>query len=98
MLTSCPNNDFFQEISLDAGLDFTHTIGDIELDNIIESVGGGAAFLDFDQDGYLDVFVCNGRWVDGFSKGEKPETPAGNRLYHNLSGWNIRRCYKKSRR
>lgn len=78
------DNNFFQEISREAGLDFVHTIGDSELDNIIESVGGGAAFLDFDLDGFLDIFVCNGRWIDGFSKGEKSETPFGNRLYHNL--------------
>lgn len=79
-----PNADFFQELAREAGLDFVHTIGDHELDNIIESVGGGASFIDYDQDGYLDVFVCNGRWVEGFSKGEKPVVPEGNHLYRNL--------------
>ncbi len=78
-----PNTDFYQDITIEAGLNFTHSIGDLELDNIIESVGGGSAFLDFDQDGYLDVFVCNGRWVEGFSKGEKSKTPEGNRLFRN---------------
>jgi enediyne biosynthesis protein E4 len=78
-----PSGDFFQEITLQSGPDFTHTIGDDELDNIIESVGGGAAFLDFDQDGFIDLFVCNGTWLEKFSKGRKPELLQGNRLYRN---------------
>jgi enediyne biosynthesis protein E4 len=78
-----PNGDFFQEITPWSGPDFTHTIGDDDLDNIIESVGGGAAFLDYDQDGFIDLFVCNGTWVVGFSKGKKPEQLPGNRLYRN---------------
>jgi hypothetical protein len=78
------DGDYFQEIGSDIGLDFVHSIGDEELDNIIESVGGGAAFLDYDHDGYIDLFVCSGRWIDGFSKGEHPKGNPGNRLYRNM--------------
>jgi hypothetical protein len=78
-----PNNDFYQEIGKDIGLDFVHSIGDNEMDNIVESVGGGAAFLDYDQDGFIDLYVCSGTWIEGFSKGEKPENLPGNHLYHN---------------
>ncbi len=91
-----PNDDFFQDLSYETGLDFMHTIGDMDLDNIIESVGGGVAFIDYDQDGFLDVFLCNGRWVDGFSKGEKPRTPSGNRLYHNLQDGTFEDVSKKA--
>ena len=52
--------DFYQEITKDAGLNFVHSIGAAEMENIVESVGGGAAFIDYDQDGYMDVFTCNG--------------------------------------
>jgi hypothetical protein len=79
-----PDENFFQEVTQEIGLNFIHTIGDNELDNIIESVGGGAAFLDYDKDGFIDLYVCNGRWIDGFSKGEKPEAKTGNRLYKNM--------------
>lgn len=79
------NDDFFQEIGLEIGIDFIHSIGNgtDHLNNIIESSGGGASFIDFDQDGYIDLFLSNGTWIDGFSKGEKPEELPYNHLYRN---------------
>lgn len=44
---------------------------------IIESMGGGCAFFDYDNDGWMDVFIVGGRRIDGFP----PDS--GNRLYHN---------------
>ena len=44
------NSEFFQEVSPHVGVDFKHFIGDDHLDNLVETVGGGAAFLDYDQD------------------------------------------------
>jgi len=78
------NAEFFQEIGQNIGLDFIHSIGATDMGNIIESVGGGAAFLDYDQDGYMDIYTCSGTWVKGFSKSEKTKITAKNHLYHNL--------------
>ena len=75
---------FFQEIGTEIGLDFVHSIGADEMKNIVESVGGGAAFLDYDQDGFMDIYCTSGTWVEGFSKSEKPESLPENHLYHNL--------------
>jgi hypothetical protein len=77
------DTNYFQEIGSVIGLDFVHTIGDDHLDNIIESVGGGAGFLDFDQDGFIDLYVCNGTWIEGFSHSEEPDKLPENRLYRN---------------
>ena len=77
------DEDFFQEIGQEIGLDFAHSIGADHLNNIVESVGGGAAFLDFDQDGYMDIYACSGTWVKGFSKSEEPEELPKNHLYRN---------------
>ena len=79
-----PNDEFFQEIGQEIGLDFVHSIGTDDMKNIVESVGGGAAFFDYDQDGYIDLYTCSGTWVEGFSKSEKPKKLAKNHLYHNL--------------
>jgi len=78
-----PNDDFYQEIGLDIGLDFIHSIGDSELNNIVESSSGGAAFLDYDRDGYLDLYITSGTWIEGLSEGSQPEQMPGNHLYRN---------------
>lgn len=79
------NDDFYQEIGLQIGLEFIHSIGNgtDHLNNIIESSGGGASFLDYDQDGYIDLFLSNGTWIDGFSRGEKPKKLPESVLYRN---------------
>ncbi len=44
---------------------------------ILETIGCGAAFLDYDNDGWLDIFVLNGRTLESIPPG------ATNRLYRN---------------
>lgn len=90
------NTDYYQEIGREIGLDFVHTIGDDHLDNIVESVGGGAAFLDYDQDGFIDIYVCNGTWIEGFSHSEKPSKMPENRLYHNRGDGTFEDVTRKS--
>ncbi len=89
-------DDFYQETSQEAGLDFVHSIGDDDLTNIIQSDGGGAAFFDFDQDGFIDIYVCSGTWLEGFSKSEKPSEMPGNRLYRNRGNGSFEDVTKKA--
>ncbi|MCD6596513.1 MAG: CRTAC1 family protein [Bacteroidales bacterium] len=90
------NGDFFQEIGQEIGLDFVHSIGSDHMKNIVETVGGGAAFLDYDQDGYMDIYMSSGTWVEGFSKSEKPGKLPGNRLYRNQQDGTFEDVTKKA--
>jgi hypothetical protein len=73
-----PFNARFTDVAAQAGLTSPVIYGGIDRkDYIIEVVGCGVAFFDFDNDGWLDILLLSGTRLDG--------TPAGatNRLYKN---------------
>ena len=88
--------NYFQEIGREIGLDFVQSIGGEHLDNIVESSGGGAAFLDYDQDGFIDLYITSGTWLEGFTKSEKPAILPENHLYHNLKNGTFEDVTKKA--
>jgi enediyne biosynthesis protein E4 len=70
----------FTDIAAQAGLKETTVYGGLNSKKyIIETNGCGAAFFDFDNDGWIDVFVMSGTRLDPFPKGKEPT----NRLYRN---------------
>ncbi|MEJ2502699.1 MAG: CRTAC1 family protein [Gemmatimonadota bacterium] len=77
---------WFVDVTEYEGIDFVHTIGDDALSNIVETVGSGAAFLDYDGDGRLDLYLVNASYVDGISEGSPVRADEGSRLYRNLGG------------
>jgi hypothetical protein len=44
---------------------------------IVEEMGGGCAFFDYDNDGWMDIFMVGGRTLEGIPEG------ASNRLWKN---------------
>jgi hypothetical protein len=46
---------------------------------LIETMGGGGAFLDYDSDGWMDIYLVN----VGATPYHKPKTPIRNALYRN---------------
>lgn len=58
----------FADVSATSGVNVPH-VSTPENRYIIESMSGGAAVLDCDGDGFLDVAVVNGSSVDRFKKG-----------------------------
>ncbi|MFC2075680.1 CRTAC1 family protein [candidate division KSB1 bacterium] len=57
----------FTEVAAQAGISFNHTFGDGEMSSILEATGSGCAFLDYDGDGFLDLYVVNGCFLPGIS-------------------------------
>ncbi len=73
-----PFNAFFTDVAAAAGLTAPIIYGGVDKkDFIFETVGCGVAFFDYDNDGWLDIFLLSGTRLDGAPK------EASNRLYKN---------------
>jgi len=71
----------FQNIAQKAGLTkWSHVMGTPETSFILETVGSGVALLDYDNDGWLDIYLVNGSTYDAMSGKGRPPHAA---LFHN---------------
>src|SRR5947208_5892895 len=70
----------FSDIAAQAGLSMRFTFGgETAKKYIVEANGTGVAFVDYDNDGRLDIFLVNGSRLEGYGDGEAPT----NHLYRN---------------
>jgi hypothetical protein len=69
----------FRDITIQAGIHFTHNNGAFGKKWLPETMGPGCAFIDYDNDGYPDIFFVNGEDWPGHTHGGAT-TP---KLYHN---------------
>src|SRR5579871_1198163 len=73
-----PFNAHFVDIADQAGLTQPVIYGGVDHKKyIVETVGCGAAFIDYDNDGWLDIFLPSGTRLEGAPEG------CTNRLYKN---------------
>ena len=75
----------FVDIAKQAGLDkFHHRSGGPEKATILETPGSGVALLDYDNDGWLDIYLLNGSTFPAL-KGKEP-APRAMLLHNNHDG------------
>jgi hypothetical protein len=72
---------YFEDVTEQSGLKLER-IPSAEKRYLIETMGGGVAFLDYDRDGWLDIYLTNTPTVQLFKAGKSGQLPA-NRLYRN---------------
>lgn len=74
----------FTDITAQTGIDVTLTSGKLPSTQILEVKGNGLALIDYNNDGFLDLFVPNGATLDDTENGP------GWRLYENLGNMRFR--------
>jgi hypothetical protein len=78
--TLAPITVAFADLAEQAGLTAVNVSGSEDRKRyILETTGTGVAFLDYDNDGWPDIFLVNGSTLDGFPKGQEPS----NHLFRN---------------
>ncbi|HEX4489381.1 MAG TPA: CRTAC1 family protein [Terriglobales bacterium] len=77
----------FVDMTASSGVNFKHEASFTSEKYLPESMGGGVAMFDYDNDGYLDLFFVNGGQLqDPMPKGAAPDKTQSrfwNRLYRN---------------
>jgi hypothetical protein len=68
----------FRDVTQPSGIRFTHNNGAFGKKFLPETLGPGVAFIDYDNDGWPDIFLANGMDWPGHT--QKHTTP---KLYHN---------------
>ncbi|MGC2403367.1 MAG: CRTAC1 family protein, partial [Acidobacteriaceae bacterium] len=72
--------DLFEEVSAgSSGIHWSHTAGKSRMKYLPESSGAGCAFLDYDNDGWMDIYLVNSGKCDFY----RPTRPIRNALYRN---------------
>jgi len=77
------SNDLFADITFEAGVRFQHQFLHRKIANILLSNGAGGAVLDFDNDGWMDLYLLNWGPLEGVTAKDFGSLRDPNRLYRN---------------
>jgi len=66
----------FTDVAVQAGLGKARNVSGSPASKrfLLEEMGGGVALFDYDNDGWLDIFLVNGWRLEGFPKGQEPHS------------------------
>ena len=74
-----PTYPFVEVPPASSGINWVHNAGKSPLKHLPEISGAGCAFLDYDDDGWMDIYLVNSGQADFYT----PSKPLRNALYHN---------------
>ena len=74
-----PGSVKFTDVTEPAGIHFRHVDGRSGRRYFVENIGSGCAFVDFDNDGAIDIYLVNAADLPGFQS----KSPPVNALYRN---------------
>jgi hypothetical protein len=77
----------FEDATATSGIQFTHSFGAQTLGSLLESTGSGCVWLDYNNDGFPDLYVANGRpleqGIHPYPLKNPPAVAPHNHLYRN---------------
>ena len=84
-----PETPYFKDVTADSGIHHTYHNGEEAGHlSLLESLGGGAALIDYDGDGLLDVLLTGGGYFDGPDRKQIKGYPC--KLYKNLGNFKFK--------
>jgi hypothetical protein len=78
-VASKPSTATFEDVTQKSGITWSHNNAQSDARHLPETVGAGCAFIDYDNDGWMDIFFVNSGSSDFFT----PTRPLSNALYRN---------------
>ena len=82
LLSAADGFPSFVDVAANVGITLMNICGGPAKDYIVEANGNGAAFLDYDADGDMDILIVNGSTLENYKKGGDPMVA----LYKNNGG------------
>ena len=80
LLSAAPLLPRFENVAQKSGIDFKLTSGSPSKPYILESMGGGVGFIDYNNDGWIDIYLVNGSTLEAE---QQKHYIGSNRLYRN---------------
>src|SRR4051794_30106853 len=70
-----PRKITFRDVTVETGITPKLTCGSLEKQYILEVIGSGLAWFDYNNDGYTDLYIVNGSTIEALlqSSGEKKQ-------------------------
>ena len=82
--SASPHFPSYEDVTEKSKIRFHHSFGEQKLSSILEATGSGCVWFDYNNDGWMDLYVLSGRFIDGATEHSKADgKDATNRLYRN---------------